>query len=188
LIVFIQNDWNDNQLLFVFIVYIYQANVNFNIMDTKEELEKHKSQKELEGRNIALAKRIWAEGDNKNLEFLNEVCTPDYKYCFPSNAKPISRDEHKQLWQAFNQAFPDLTHTVEEIYAIENIVVARLTLRGTHKGDLFGILPSGKTIEMGAIEICRFSNNKLAEFWADADIIALYQQIGMELKVKEENE
>jgi len=155
---------------------------------SNEQLEKFKTQKNIEDQNIALAKQIWAEGDNRNLDFLDEVCTSDYKCRFPSNSNPINREEHKKLWQSFNEAFPNLTHIIEEIYASDDIVVARITISGTHKGEFTGIPPTGKEVKFGAIEICRFSNNKFAEFWADADVIGLYQQLGMELKMKEENE
>ncbi|MFQ5825576.1 MAG: ester cyclase [bacterium] len=151
----------------------------------KADLEEMKAQAKVEAQNKALVQRILAEGDKKNLGILDEVCTPDYKFRFPSNAKPINREQHKELWQAFNVAFPDLTHTIEEIYADEDIVVARETLRGTHKGEFSGIPPTGKKVEFSAVAIYRFSNGKLAEFWVDADLLGLYQQLGMELKPKE---
>lgn len=151
----------------------------------KAELEEMKAQAEVEEQNKALVQRILAEGDKKNLGILDEVCSPDYQYRFPSNAEPIDRDQHKELWQSFNVAFPDLTHTIEEIYANGDIVVARETLRGTHEGEFSGIPPTGKKVEFSAVAIFRFSNGKFAEFWADADLLGLYQQLGMELKPKE---
>ena len=66
------------------------------------EIEKMKAQAEVEEQNKALVQRILAEGDKKNLGILDEVCSPDYQYRFPSNAEPIDRDQHKELWQSFN--------------------------------------------------------------------------------------
>lgn len=151
----------------------------------KAELEEMKAQAEIEAQNKALVQRILEEGDKKNLDILDEVCTSDYKYRFPSTAEPINLEEHKELWQTFNAAFPDLTHTIDEFIAEEDMVVAREILRGTHKGEFMGIAPTGKKVEFSAIAIYRFSNGKFAEFWADADLLGLYQQLGMELKPKE---
>ena len=106
-------------------------------------------------------------------------------FYFPSNATPISLEEHKELWQLFNLAFPDLKHTIEEIYADGEIVVGRLIFSGTHEGVFQGIPPTGKKVEFSGIEIFRFSEGKLAEFWSDADILGLMQQLGMEFKQKE---
>ena len=151
----------------------------------KTELEEMKAQVKVEAQNKALVQRIFAEGDKKNLGILAEVCTPDYKCRFPSNAEPINVEEHKALWESFNVAFPDLTHNIKEIYANGDIVVARIIISGTHEGEFTGLPPTGKKVEFSAIEIFRFSDDKVADFWADADLIGLYQQLGMELKPKE---
>lgn len=150
------------------------------------ELETMKAQADVEEQNKAIVQRILEEGDKKNLGILDEVCTPDYKYRFPSNAEPINIEEHKALWQSFNVAFPDLTHNIKEIYANGDIVVARIIISGTHEGEFIGLPPTGKKVEFSAIEIFRFSDDKVADFWADADLLGLYQQLGMELKPKEE--
>ena len=44
----------------------------------------------------------------------------------------------------FSTAFPDLHHTVDEMIAEGNVIVARWTVRGTHRGDFQGIAPTGK--------------------------------------------
>lgn len=151
----------------------------------KEELEEMKAQVKVETQNMALVQRIFAEGDKKNLRLLAEVSTPDYKFRLPSNAEPINIEEHKALWEAFNVAFPDLTHNIKDIYAKGDFVVARIILSGTHKGEFTGLPPTGKKVEFSAIEIIRISDDKVADFWVDADLLGLYQQLGMELKTKE---
>jgi len=156
-----------------------------SMSDTTGGAEQITAQAQVEEQNKASARRILAEGDKKNLEFLDEVSTPDYKFYFPSNAMPINVDEHKELWQSFNLAFSDLTHTIKEIYADDEVVVARLILSGTHEGEFAGMPPTGKEVEFSAIEIFRFSGGKLAEFWSDGDILSLQQQLGMELRPKE---
>src|SRR5215470_7503575 len=42
-------------------------------------------------------------------------------------------------------AFPDFHNTVEETVVEHDRVFARLTYRGTHRGELFGISPTGRT-------------------------------------------
>jgi len=154
----------------------------------KEDLEAMKAKEELEEQNKALYQRILAEGDKKNLAILDEVCAPDYKYYFPSNGKPINLEENKNHWQALIVAFPDLNHTIEEIYAVGDIVVTREIIRGTHKGEFAGMPPTGKKVEFGAIKISRCVDGKLAEIWAESDAITMYQQLGMELQMKEVKE
>ena len=57
-------------------------------------------------------------------------------------------------------------------------VVARWSCRGTHKGDLSGIAPTGKQVNMTGISIARSTNGKMSEGWVNWDALALMQQLG----------
>ena len=81
--------------------------------------------------------------------------------------------------------FPDITVTVEDEVFKGDKVVERVIARGTNTGDLESFPATGNTIELEAIEILRIENGKFAEGWELADRLALYQQLGMELKPKE---
>ncbi len=149
------------------------------------ELEAMKAQTAVEEQNKGLVQRILSEGDKNNISIMDEVCTTDYKMYWPSNAEPISLEEHKELWQAFITAFPDLAHTIDEIIAEGDIVSTRETVRGTHKGEFQGIPPTGKQFAMSAICLWRFKDGKLVEYRADGDMLGMMMQLGMELLPKE---
>jgi predicted ester cyclase len=59
------------------------------------------------------------------------------------------------------------------------MVVTRLTSRGTHKGELMGASPTGKTITMGLIDIFRVKGSQLAEHWGESDNMGMMQQLGV---------
>ena len=80
---------------------------------------------EIEEQNKALAQQLLSEGDRRGAAILDEFCAPDYKMYFPSNAEPINLEEHKQLYQAFKDAFPDLNHTIDEIITEGDMVSMR---------------------------------------------------------------
>lgn len=159
----------------------------FGCKNNKAEtiLKEQEARSEIEESNMDLVKKLLMEGDNKNVAFLDEICAPDYKYYFPSNNTPLNLKEHKQFWKSVNQAFPDLTHEIKEIYAMDEIVVVRSIVRGIHVEAFAGIMPTNKTVEISQIFICRIENNRLVEFREEADVLGLYQQLGMELKGKE---
>ena len=48
-------------------------------------------------------------------------------------------------------------------------MVNRVLVRGTHKGEYMGIPGSGKTVEIGGIDILRMVNGKAAERWGYFD-------------------
>src|SRR5260370_38782466 len=58
-------------------------------------------------------------------------------------------------------------------------VVTRWTCRGTHKGDLSGIAPTGKQITISGITVGRFAHGKIAQGYANWDALGLMQQLGV---------
>ena len=56
--------------------------------------------------------------------------------------------EHKEAIYAFLGAFPDLHITVEDLIAEGDKIVGRVTLTGTHQGDLMGIPATGKKVSI----------------------------------------
>ncbi len=103
-----------------------------------------------------------------------------------NNPKPLSREEYQEFVKGFFQAFPDLNFSIEELHAVGDRVIARLILRGTHKGDWRGIPGTGNKFEMSSTFIVRFENGKVVEEREDFDQLGFLQQLGMELKPKEE--
>ena len=75
-------------------------------------------------------------------------------------------------------AFPDLHITVEDQIAEGDEVALRYRGEGTHRGEWRGIAPTGKRIRYTDILIQRFEGDKIAEFWAQPDLLGLLQQLG----------
>jgi len=61
-------------------------------------------------------------------------------------------------------------------------VIVRYIVRGTHKGEYQGILPTGNRIEASGIWMARIKNGKVVDAEEDADLLGMMQQLGMELK------
>ena len=81
--------------------------------------------------------------------------------------------------ERLSTALPSPTLTVEDIIAEGETVVARWSCRGTHKGDLNGIAPTGKHVNMTGISIARFTNGKMSEGFVNWDALSLMQQLGV---------
>ena len=80
---------------------------------------------------------------------------------------------------AWRAAFPDFRLTIEDLIAEGETVMARWSCRGTHKGDLSGIAPTGKQFTISGVSIARFANGKMAEGWVNWDALGLMQQLGV---------
>jgi steroid delta-isomerase-like uncharacterized protein len=85
----------------------------------------------------------------------------------------------KQIARMFWTAFPDYWMRIDHMAGEDDRVAARFTQGGTHKGDLFGIAPTGKTAEWTEMGILRIADGKIVESWYDVDMAGLMQQLGV---------
>jgi predicted ester cyclase len=58
-------------------------------------------------------------------------------------------------------------------------VVTRFTSRGTHQGELWGIPPTGREVEVSSVSTNRIEGGKIAEHWTCADQLGMMQQLGV---------
>jgi steroid delta-isomerase-like uncharacterized protein len=83
-------------------------------------------------------------------------------------------------------AFPDYAHTIEDVIAKDNRAAVRMTYNGTYKGEFMGVPPTGNTFKYAGIHLHTIKEGKIIESWVLEDMLYLMQQLGMELKPKEE--
>jgi len=79
----------------------------------------------------------------------------------------------------YRNAFADFRISIEDLMAEGETVTARWSCRGTHKGELNGIAPTGKQIAVTGMSIARFSGGKMVEGWVNWDALGLLQQLGV---------
>ena len=130
--------------------------------------------------NKATARRALEEIETQgDIEAIKEVFTPDYRGHDPVNEEDTRG--HEGLLEeasAYRAAFPDLRYTVEDQLAEGDMVASRWTARGTHRGELMGIAPTGNEFEVTGITIHRFAEGKIQEEWWNWDAMGLMQQLG----------
>lgn len=77
----------------------------------------------------------------------------------------------------YRAAFQDFRMTIEDTIAEGETVTVRWTCRGTHKGELSGIAPTGKQFTITGMSIARFTCGKMVEGWVNWDALGLMQQL-----------
>jgi steroid delta-isomerase-like uncharacterized protein len=147
------------------------------------ELEKFRAQTEVETQNKAIANREWEAWSKGDFEAFKEVVAPEYVYYMPSGStKSLSREEAIEMGKMVHNGFPDVTFSIEEMFAVGDRVISRYTMRGTHQAETQGIPATGNKFEISGIMINRIENGKVVEDREEADRLGLMQQLGMELK------
>jgi predicted ester cyclase len=91
----------------------------------------------------------------------------------------VSDEELKHHIAFYEAAFPNYQFITEDMIAEGDKVVVRVIFRGTHKGDLMSIPPTGKQVTIPVILIYRVSDNKIVDHWMQVDALGLMQQLGV---------
>jgi predicted ester cyclase len=65
-----------------------------------------------------------------------------------------------------------------EITAEDDRVVARTRYTGTHRGELFGVAPTGRSIAYDGAAFFRIANGQVSDGWILGDLLAVLRQVG----------
>lgn len=121
--------------------------------------------------NKAIARRVYeivSTGDFGRAREIVDQDAPDNEL-LPNDPPAKLIDTFKETFSEAREGFPDLTIAVEDVMAEGDRVTARVTMRGTHRGEFQGIAPTGKQVEVKAIDMFRIENGKIVEHWGHAD-------------------
>ena len=128
--------------------------------------------------NKALVERFveefWNEG---NTAAADELMAPDAQIHLPTG-EVVDVDGLKGFAGVFRGSFPDWHSTFEELVAEDDRVAERWTGRGTHRGELQGIPPTGKRVEVPGSVFYRIVDRKIVEFRGQLDMMGMMQQLG----------
>ena len=116
--------------------------------------------------------------DNTNPAATEELLDATYVGYFSGAPGPLDRAGAAQFMGMFHAAFPGVTHTIQDLLAEGDTVAARITVRGTHQHDFLGLPPTGRTFDIGSINVFRLHDGKIVEHHAIFDNLAMMQQIG----------
>ncbi|MHA2252124.1 MAG: ester cyclase [Candidatus Kariarchaeaceae archaeon] len=119
------------------------------------------------------------------MEFTREriipILHPDFEYILPAyRSQRIMKgiDALKHVTLENIRSFPDLQYESLELFGENDKLCYVGSFTGTHKGEIFGIKPTGKTISGEYMQTYTFVDNKLKSIRLINDSLPLFQQIG----------
>jgi predicted ester cyclase len=126
----------------------------------------------------ALVVRFFDEVDRENYNVVtSELLSPDYQDHMPGTKKSKSWEELRGTIDVWHRGFPDLNHTIHDVFSDGNKVVARGITRGTHKGKFAGFEPTGEEISLTFICIFQVEDGKLTDRWPQFDYYGWLEQL-----------
>lgn len=79
----------------------------------------------------------------------------------------------------YRRGFPDFRFTVEDQIAEGDRVTTRWSWHGTNTGELRGMPPTGKTVDITGTTTFTFRDNKITEGWWHWDTLGMLRQLGV---------
>ena len=87
-------------------------------------------------------------------------------------------DSVRRYYAAIWAAFPDARVNVEEMIEINDRIVLRFIMTGTHRAPFLGLNATGRFIHLPGMTILRFMNQKCVERWSVTNSLSLLAQLG----------
>jgi steroid delta-isomerase-like uncharacterized protein len=89
------------------------------------------------------------------------------------------REGIRAVAAAIRVGFPDWHSDLHRLVAEGDYVVEHFTASGTHRGEVFGVAPTGATVVLQGIQIFRLSGGVIVERWGRLDELGMLRQLGV---------
>jgi predicted ester cyclase len=114
-----------------------------------------------------------------NVSTLREFIAPDYVEVYSNTRHPAGLEGARQHILGVRETCPDLHVTVEQQIAEGEWVVTRVTACGTNRGgNWLGMKPTGKPVEITAVNIDRVVNGRIVEHGGAANLLEPLLAVG----------
>jgi predicted ester cyclase len=119
------------------------------------------------GENMGLARRFMEARVKGNLQAVDELMAPDYvNHTSLLSVQEPDREGVKWATAQLSAAISNPSVHFEDQVAAGDKVVTRFVVHATHdRGELMGVVPTGRELTWMAIFIHRISEGKIAEEW-----------------------
>lgn len=119
----------------------------------------------------------WLNGDSSRIDAVAESVDV-YGPALPEG-EVHSRDEWAAFIRANRAGFPDIEFSMKELIADDDVAMAELTISGTHRGEFMGIPPTGREIEIRAIDKFIVEDGQVVEWRPYFDSQQIPDQLGL---------
>jgi len=129
--------------------------------------------------NKAVIDRFNVALNEGNLDVIDAIFAPDFVGHSPLSPEPIrGPGGYKAFLATMGAAMPDLQYPSWTLIAEGDLVVIHMSAEGTFTNELMGIPPNGKKVLLWMINIWRFADGKIVEWWHSMDTLGFMQQLG----------
>jgi steroid delta-isomerase-like uncharacterized protein len=131
-------------------------------------------------RNKAVIRRFVEEVQNhQDWEVYDELDDPDFVNLSAPPGMPTDRETGKLFLQALAAAYPDISVTIDDMFAEGDRVVTRKTFTGTNSGEFMGVPATGRRVTLQYVDIMRVRDGRIVDHWNVLDQLSWMTQLGL---------
>ena len=127
----------------------------------------------------AIAREYLEAWNRRDWETFRGVLHPEYTYTGGDGEKQQGPEAGLAVGQMFANAFTDGKIEIRKISVAGDVAVVEFTARGTHDGDLMGIAPTGRRMELSVCTVLEVRDGKIHTEREYMDMLHLMQQLGV---------
>jgi steroid delta-isomerase-like uncharacterized protein len=116
--------------------------------------------------------------NERQLDLVSDYVTPDVVWHGGILGDVAGAENVMGMLRSFIGPLADLHAAEQDVIAEGDLVMLRLVITATQRGDLLGVPASGRQIRWNAVDIYRITDGRISEEWAADDAADIMYQLG----------
>ena len=126
-----------------------------------------------------LVERFYADIWNRHdFAVADEILAADFRFRGSLGSESIGIPAFLTYVQSVHAALADYRCIIDELIVDGEHAAARMTFAGVHRGLLFGMPATGKSVSWAGAGFFRITESRIASLWVLGDVEGLKRQLG----------
>jgi steroid delta-isomerase-like uncharacterized protein len=126
-----------------------------------------------------IAKNYLEMWNGRDFRRMEELLHPEYRYTGSDGQEQKGAEAGLAVARMFAIGFPDGRINIVNLKEIGDTVLVEFQGRGVHKGELMGVSPTGRTINLSVCHVFEVRDGKIYRQREYMDTLALFTQLGV---------
>lgn len=122
--------------------------------------------------------RLYDAFSLRDPDLIDEAVTPGWDDIPLAPGQGPGPEGMKPIIRSVIAAFPDVQIVIHELIQVPGKIAVRGEITGTHRGELFGIAPTGKAVRFRIHEFHALDGERITTTWHMEDWYGLFLQLG----------
>ena len=130
--------------------------------------------------NERVVRRFYDELWNRwDLAVAEELVAADIRFRGSLGTELRGIGDLRRYVEQVRAAFGDWHNRIDDLIVASDQVVTRMTWSGTHRGELLGVAPTGRSVGYAGAAIFRLEQARIEDAWVVGDTQELWRALGL---------